>query len=151
MAIRRSSTDVTVYVNKAEGDREFLFFDKILNSGALPFKIGKTCRSPSLTSAVLTSVETTVLMEMNDPEKKLFNMKAGFYDKLESELQGLPSTYYVGRVMAFKLTERNSSYAMALVIKHFVSDDALPACPHVKATSLLTVYRKLMRLELHLY
>ncbi|KAF6138426.1 hypothetical protein GIB67_027998 [Kingdonia uniflora] len=73
MAIRRSSTDVTVYANKAEGDIEFLIFDKILNSGALPFKIGKTYRSPSIISAVLTSVETTVLMEMNDPGKELFS------------------------------------------------------------------------------
>ncbi|KAF6148206.1 hypothetical protein GIB67_011981, partial [Kingdonia uniflora] len=80
----------------------------------------------------LTLVETTVLMEMNDLEKELFNMKAGFYDKLESKLQGLPNTYYVGRLMAFELTERNSSYAMALVVKHFVSDNALPAYPHVK-------------------
>ncbi|KAF9603315.1 hypothetical protein IFM89_034664 [Coptis chinensis] len=37
----------------------------------------------------------------------------GFYEKLESELQGLNNTYYVGSLMAFELTERNSSYAMA--------------------------------------
>jgi hypothetical protein len=35
-------------------------------------------------------------------------MKDGFYEKLESELQGLKNTYYVGRLMAFELTERNS-------------------------------------------
>ncbi|KAF6146108.1 hypothetical protein GIB67_002786 [Kingdonia uniflora] len=121
----------------AEGDREFLIFDKILNSGALPFKIGKTYRSPSLTSAVLTSVVATVLMEMNDPEKELFNMTVGFYDKLESELQALPNTYYVGKLMAFELTERNSSYAMALVVKHFVNDKALPAYPHVKTVEAI--------------
>ncbi|KAF6174126.1 hypothetical protein GIB67_003765, partial [Kingdonia uniflora] len=74
-------------------------------------KIGKTYRSPSLTSA---------------------DMKAGFYDNLESELQGLPNTYYVGKLMAFELTKRNSSYAMALIVKHFVSDNALPAYPYVK-------------------
>ncbi|KAF6171936.1 hypothetical protein GIB67_011833 [Kingdonia uniflora] len=56
----------------------------------------------------------------------------GFYDKLESELQGLPNTYYVGRLIPFYLTKRNSSYAMALVVKHFVGDNALLAYPHVK-------------------
>ncbi|OWM69223.1 hypothetical protein CDL15_Pgr025410 [Punica granatum] len=42
------------------------------------------------------------------------DMKNGFYERLESELQGLRNTYYVGGLMAFELTERNSSYAMAL-------------------------------------
>ncbi|KAF6158732.1 hypothetical protein GIB67_040246 [Kingdonia uniflora] len=235
IAIRRSSTDVTVDVKKGEGDIEVLNFDKIIMSGALPFKNGRTYRSPSLTSSVLTSMETTELMDMNKLEKELFSkvetidyyttvlkikglesipkgfyyfgdfmedpttignpvamqrfyddtniflfwsygnsedikgptviklamnvvknmggeveevvlqrrfkyfphvnsedMKAGFYDKLESELQGLQNTYYVGGLMAFELTERNSSYAMALVLKHFASDNALLAYPYVK-------------------
>ncbi|OVA06663.1 AMP-dependent synthetase/ligase [Macleaya cordata] len=60
------------------------------------------------------------------------DMKDGFYEKLESELQGLQSTYYVGGLMAFELTERNSSYAMALICKHFANDSPLPAFPYVK-------------------
>lgn len=64
-------------------------------------------------------------------------MMNGFYDKLESELQGMRNTYYVGGLMAFELTERNSSYAMALVCKHFANDNALPKFPYVKVNSLL--------------
>lgn len=59
-------------------------------------------------------------------------MKAGFYDKLETELQGQQNTYYIGGLMAFELTERNSSYAMALVRKHFANADPLPRLPYVK-------------------
>ncbi|KAF9597218.1 hypothetical protein IFM89_016359 [Coptis chinensis] len=60
------------------------------------------------------------------------DMKLGFYEKLESELQGLNNTYYVGGLMAFELTERNSSYAMALACKHFATDSVLPVFPYVK-------------------
>ncbi|KAG5250029.1 AMP-dependent synthetase and ligase family protein [Salix suchowensis] len=49
-------------------------------------------------------------------------MKGGFYDKLESELQGQRNTFYVGGLMAFELTERNSSYAMALSLLSLKSD-----------------------------
>lgn len=59
-------------------------------------------------------------------------MKAGFYEKLEGEVQGLQNTYYVGGLMAFELTERNSSYAMALVRKHFANDNPSPMFPYVK-------------------
>lgn len=59
-------------------------------------------------------------------------MKNGFYERLESELQGFQNTYYVGGLMAFELTERNSSYAMAMVCKHFGSDNEVPAFPYVK-------------------
>jgi hypothetical protein len=59
-------------------------------------------------------------------------MKDGFYEKLESELQGLKNTYYVGGLMAFELTERNSSYAMALICKHFANNNSLPTFPYVK-------------------
>ncbi|XP_062017094.1 uncharacterized protein LOC133733480 [Rosa rugosa] len=60
-------------------------------------------------------------------------MMNGFYNKLESELQGVKNTYYVGGLMAFELTERNSSYAMALVCKHFANDNPLPKLPYVKS------------------
>lgn len=63
-------------------------------------------------------------------------MKAGFYDKLENELQGQQNTYYVGGLMAFELTERNSSYAMALVRKHFVNADPIPRFPYVKVLKI---------------
>ncbi|KAI3898075.1 hypothetical protein MKX03_002146 [Papaver bracteatum] len=64
------------------------------------------------------------------------DMKDGFYDKLESELQGMQNTYYVGGLMVFELTERNSSYAMALVCKHFANDNSLPMYPYVKVNKL---------------
>ncbi|KAF5726792.1 hypothetical protein HS088_TW22G00474 [Tripterygium wilfordii] len=64
------------------------------------------------------------------------DMKEGFYEKLESELQGLRNTYYVGGLMAFELTERNSSYAMSLVWKHFASNDSFPVLPYVKSLFL---------------
>ncbi|KAI3705436.1 hypothetical protein L1987_75673 [Smallanthus sonchifolius] len=60
------------------------------------------------------------------------DMKEGFYDKMENELQGQQNTYYVGGLVAFELTERNSSYAMNLVRKHFANDDPLPKFPYVK-------------------
>ena len=63
------------------------------------------------------------------------DMKEGFYDKVETQLQGQQNTYYVGGLMAFELTERNSFYAMALVCKHFASDTSLPVFPYVKVTS----------------
>lgn len=59
-------------------------------------------------------------------------MKNGFYEKMESELQGQQNTYYVGGLVAFELTERNSSYAMNLVCKHFANDSPLPKFPYVK-------------------
>ncbi|KAI3869382.1 hypothetical protein MKW92_034984 [Papaver armeniacum] len=71
------------------------------------------------------------------------DMKDGFYDKLESELQGMQNTYYVGGLMAFELTERNSSYAMALVCKHFASDNSLPMYPYVKRLLPLVKHNKI--------
>ena len=61
-------------------------------------------------------------------------MKDGFYERFESELQGLSNTYYVGGLMAFELTERNSSYAMALICKHFASNNSIPQFPYVKVS-----------------
>ncbi|KAK4254880.1 hypothetical protein QN277_007957 [Acacia crassicarpa] len=60
-------------------------------------------------------------------------MKNGFYDKIELELQGSRNTYYVGGLMAFELTERNSSYAMALVCKNFGTKNDLPTSPYTKS------------------
>lgn len=59
-------------------------------------------------------------------------VKSGFYEKLECELQGFQNTYYVGGLMAFELTERNSSYAMAMVCKHFTTDNSMLIFPYVK-------------------
>ena len=59
-------------------------------------------------------------------------MKDGFYDKMENELQGQQNTYYVGGLVAFELTERNSTYAMSLIRKHFANDNPVPNFPYVK-------------------
>lgn len=59
-------------------------------------------------------------------------MKDGFYEKLETQLQGQLNTYYVGGLMAFELTERNASYAMDLIRKHFANDLPVPTFPYVK-------------------
>ncbi|CAN4114036.1 unnamed protein product [Withania somnifera] len=60
------------------------------------------------------------------------DMKDGFYEKIENQLQGQRNTYYVGGLMAFELTERNSSYSMALISKHFANSDPQPGFPYVK-------------------
>ncbi|KAK4371724.1 hypothetical protein RND71_007108 [Anisodus tanguticus] len=59
-------------------------------------------------------------------------MKEGFYDKIENQLQGQQNTYYVGELMAFELTERNSSYSMALISKYFATTDLQPGFPNIK-------------------
>nr|KYP58460.1 Putative fatty-acid--CoA ligase fadD25 [Cajanus cajan] len=61
------------------------------------------------------------------------DMRNGFYEKLESELQGSRNTYYVGGLMAFELTERNSSYAMGLICKNFANKSDLPIFPYTKS------------------
>ncbi|KAK2993082.1 hypothetical protein RJ640_029788, partial [Escallonia rubra] len=231
MAVRRSTSGVTIDVQSSSGEPTVMEFDKIIVSGALPFKNGKIYRSPLSDSAkaedevmdlsmlekeLFSKVQTidyytTVLkirgMEhvpigfyyfgefMDDPatignpvamqkfygdtdiflfwsygnsadikgervtelaidavgrmggkvEKvvlqrrfKYFphvssqDMKDGFYEKVETELQGQQNTYYVGGLMAFELTERNSTYAMNLVCKHFASETSLPKFPYVK-------------------
>ncbi|KAL0550754.1 hypothetical protein IC582_009815 [Cucumis melo] len=60
------------------------------------------------------------------------DMEDGFYKRLELELQGSLNTYYTGGLMAFELTERNSSYAMALVCKHFANDNSSPTFSYAK-------------------
>ncbi|XP_077254119.1 uncharacterized protein LOC143893052 [Tasmannia lanceolata] len=230
LAIQRNSGTITVDVKIANGEKEVLEFDKIIISGALPFKNGRTYRS-SLTSMA----RETGVLAMNELEEELFckvqtvdyyttvlkikglehmpmgfyyfgefmedpatigypvamqrfyadtdiflfwsygnsedirgatvtklavdvvnnmggevekvvlqrrfnyfphvsseDMKCGFYEKLESELQGSQNTYYVGGLMAFELTERNSSYSVGLVCKYFANDSALPTFPYVK-------------------
>ncbi|XP_058073505.1 uncharacterized protein LOC131222454 [Magnolia sinica] len=235
LAVQRGLDGVSINIKNANGENEVLEFDKIIMSGALPFKNGRTYRSPSLASA------EAEVMDMNELEKELFHkvqtidyyttvfkikglehipmgfyyfsefmedpatighpvamqrfyadtdlflfwsygnsgdimgpaviklaaavvknmggevekvvlqrrfkyfphvksedMKGGFYEKLESELQGSQNTYYVGGLMAFELTERNSSYAMAMACKHFASEGASPLFPYVKR--LLPLY-----------
>ncbi|KAA3490579.1 AMP-dependent synthetase and ligase family protein [Gossypium australe] len=233
LAIRHndSADGVSINVKNIKGESEVMEFDKIIVSGAFPFKNGKTYRSPASNH---TEHETQA-MDLNDLEKELFSkvmtidyyttvlkikgledmpvgfyyfgeymddpasighpvamqrfyadsdiflfwsygnsldiqgstvcelaikavepmggqveqvvlqrrfkyfphvssqdMKNGFYERLESELQGKRNTYYVGGLMAFELTERNSSYAMALICKHFANNKSTPVFPYVK-------------------
>lgn len=62
------------------------------------------------------------------------DMKDGFYERLESELQGFQNTYYVGGLLAFELTERNASYSIAAVCKHFAIDVEKTVSPYVKVS-----------------
>ncbi|XP_027911686.1 uncharacterized protein LOC114170408 [Vigna unguiculata] len=79
-------------------------------------------------------VENVILQRrfMYFPHVGSQDMKDGFYEKLESKLQGSRNTYYVGGLMAFELTERNSSYAMALICKNFAHSNDLPIFPYTK-------------------
>ncbi|MBA0867227.1 hypothetical protein Goshw_028484 [Gossypium schwendimanii] len=234
LAIRRndSADGVSINVQNIKGESEVMEFDKIIISGAFPFKNGKTYRSPASNH---TEHETQA-MDLNDLEKELFSkvmtidyyttvlkikgledmpvgfyyfgeymddpasighpvamqrfyadsdiflfwsygnsldiqgstvcelaikavepmggqveqvvlqrrfkyfphvssqdMKNGFYERLESELQGKRNTYYVGGLMAFELTERSSSYAMALICKHFANNKSTSVFPYVKS------------------
>ncbi|CAM6111386.1 unnamed protein product [Calypogeia fissa] len=67
-------------------------------------------------------VETLILQRKwrYFPHIRSPDMKAGFYDKLE-ELQGKNNTYYTGALMAFELTERNTSFSTGLINKCFGS------------------------------
>ncbi|XP_063940050.1 uncharacterized protein LOC135149116 [Daucus carota subsp. sativus] len=76
------------------------------------------------------------------PHIKSQDMKDGFYNRMESELQGQLNTYYVGGLMAFELTERNSTYAMALVRKHFANNNLQPKFPYVKRLFTLQSHRR---------
>lgn len=69
-------------------------------------------------------------------------MKDGFYNKLEFLLQGQQNTYFVSGLMAFELTERNSSYAMELVRKHFANNNPVPSYPYVKVWSIIDKFSK---------
>ncbi|KAK6235645.1 hypothetical protein SCA6_010982 [Theobroma cacao] len=232
LAVRRNALGVSIDVKNVNGDSEVMEFDKLIVSGAFPFKNGKTYRSPLSHPAE----NETGVMDLNDLEKELFSkvmtidyyttalkikgledmpvgfyyfgeymddpatigqpvamqrffadadiflfwsygnslnirgatvcelaikavetmggeveqvvlqrrfkyfphvssqdMKNGFYERIESELQGKRNTYYVGGLTAFELTERNSSYAMALVCKHFANNNSPPVLPYVKS------------------
>ncbi|XP_048140315.1 uncharacterized protein LOC115738225 [Rhodamnia argentea] len=235
-AVRRNSSGVNVDITNTSGETDHKEFDKIIISGAFPFKNSRTYRSPpsseeaemglldvsDLERELFSKVQTidyytTVLKikgleripvgfyylgeYMDDPstighpvamqrfyadtdiflfwsygdsvnirgsnvidlaievvkrmggevEKVILqrrfkyfphvgstDMKDGFYEKVESELQGHRNTYYIGGLFAFELTERNSSYAMALICKHFANANSLPTLPYVK--SLFTLH-----------
>ena len=53
----------------------------------------------------------------------------GIRSKVEIELQGMRDIYYVGDPMPFELTQRNASYVVALVCKHFANDNPSPTFP----------------------
>ncbi|XP_057823986.2 uncharacterized protein LOC131036178 [Cryptomeria japonica] len=109
VSIERDSNSVRVHTKDSERQEEkTMEFDKIIISGAIPF------------------AGSTKVYRSNSTD-----MKAGFYDRLE-ELQGQENTYYVGGLMAFELTELNSTHAIDLVCKHFGSDVHNPPFPYVK-------------------
>jgi len=62
------------------------------------------------------------------------DMKNGFYEKVESQLQGFQNTYFVGGLLAFELTERNALYSISAVCKHFAIASELPMIPYVKVS-----------------
>jgi hypothetical protein len=62
------------------------------------------------------------------------DMKNGFYEKVESQLQGFQNTYFVGGLLAFELTERNAFYSISSVCKHFAIASELPKVPYVKVS-----------------
>ncbi|WVZ86080.1 hypothetical protein U9M48_032921 [Paspalum notatum var. saurae] len=229
LRVKRDSCGATVIIKNNNDDVEVREFDKIIFSGSLPFKNGKTYRSLSLTDG------ENEVVELNDLERELFSkvqtidyyttvvkiegfdhmpkgfyyfgeymedpttighpvamqrffantniflfwsygnsadikgsyvakcvtdvvasmggtvqkvilqrrfkyfphvssedMKNGFYEKVESQLQGFQNTYYVGGLLAFELTERNALYSISSVCKHFASDSELPMIPYVK-------------------
>ncbi|XP_015691720.2 uncharacterized protein LOC102705529 [Oryza brachyantha] len=227
--VKRNSCGANVTVKNNDGEKQVMEFDKIILSGALPFKNGKTYRSSSLTDGESEVVElhnlerelfskvqtidyyTTVVKIngfenipkgfyyfgefMEDPttighpvamqrfyaDTNIFlfwsygnsadikgsfvakcvtnvvssmggsvqnvilqrrfkyfphvsskDMKDGFYERLESELQGCQNTYYVGGLLAFELTERNASYSITTVCKHFAIDGEQKMSPYVK-------------------
>ncbi|RDX99010.1 fadD28, partial [Mucuna pruriens] len=98
-------------------------------------------KGPTVTELVIKTleamggeVENVILQRcfMYFPHVSSQDMKDGFYQKLESKLQGSRNTYYVGGLMAFELTERNSSYAMALICKNFANSNDFPTFPYTK-------------------
>ncbi|KAK7262556.1 hypothetical protein RJT34_30130 [Clitoria ternatea] len=98
-------------------------------------------RGPTITKLAIKTikamggeVESVILQRRFKyfPHVSSQDMKNGFYEKLGSELQGSRNTYYVGGLMAFELTERNSSYSMALICKNFANSNDLPTFPYTK-------------------
>ncbi|KAL6652550.1 hypothetical protein ACP70R_011475 [Stipagrostis hirtigluma subsp. patula] len=87
---------------------------------------------------VVTSMGGTVQKVLLQRRFKYFphvsseDMKNGFYERVESQLQGFQDTYYVGGLLAFELTERNALYSISAVCKHFAIDGEQPKTPYVK-------------------
>ncbi|XP_037495942.1 uncharacterized protein LOC105650488 [Jatropha curcas] len=69
LAVRRNSDNVSVDVRNCNGEVKVMKFDKIIVSGAFPFKHGKTYRSPT---SNLTELENEV-MELEELERELFS------------------------------------------------------------------------------
>ncbi|KAK7272024.1 hypothetical protein RJT34_28363 [Clitoria ternatea] len=99
-------------------------------------------KGPTVTKLAINAVESmggeveSVVLQRRFkyfPHVSSQDMRSGFYEKLESELQGSRNTYYVGGLMAFELTERNSSYAMALICKKFAISSDLPLFHYTKS------------------
>eukprot|EP01018_Ginkgo_biloba_P017034 Gb_16376 [translate_table: standard] len=90
-------------------------------------------------------VESVILQRQWNyfPHVSSQDMKRGFYERMEKELQGRQNTYYVGRLMAFKLTELNSFYAINLVCRYFASDKTSPPLPYVKLKPRMEKVREL--------
>ncbi|KAF0890511.1 hypothetical protein E2562_002868 [Oryza meyeriana var. granulata] len=227
--VKRNSCGASVTIKNNNGEKQVMEFDKIILSGALAFKNGKTYRSSSLTDGESEVVElnnlerelfskvqtidyyttvvkingfehipkgfyyfgefmedpttighpvamqrffadtniflfwsygnsadikgsfvakcvTDVVSSMGGDVQKVIlqrrfkyfphvsskDMKDGFYERLESQLQGFQNTYYVGGLLAFELTERNASYSIMAVCKHFAIDDEKEMTPYVK-------------------
>ncbi|KAJ8565199.1 hypothetical protein K7X08_007775 [Anisodus acutangulus] len=103
-----------------------------MDTRAFGRKSGRTYRSPSNSISVANVEGSTVLHLAVDAVKRIGDMKEGFYDKIENQLHGQQNSYYVGELMAFELTERNSSYSMALISKHFATTDLQPGFPNIK-------------------
>ena len=78
-------------------------------------------------SIYLFHIPTVIIYSIAD-------MKDGFYERFESQLQGFQNTYYVGGLLAFELTERNASYSIAAVCKHFAIDVEQTVTPYVKVS-----------------
>ncbi|CAD6263388.1 unnamed protein product [Miscanthus lutarioriparius] len=87
---------------------------------------------------VVTSMGGTVQKVLLQRRFKYFphvsseDMKNGFYEKVESQLQGFQNTYFVGGLLAFELTERNALYSISAVCKHFAIASEIPMVPYVK-------------------
>ncbi|CAO2184500.1 unnamed protein product [Urochloa humidicola] len=94
---------------------------------------------------VVTSMGGTVQKVLLQRRFKYFphvsseDMKNGFYERVESHLQGFQNTYYVGGLLAFELTERNALYSISAVCKHFAIDSELPTIPYVKRLFPLSI------------
>ncbi|PAN36509.1 hypothetical protein PAHAL_6G288900 [Panicum hallii] len=94
---------------------------------------------------VVTSMGGTVQNVLLQRRFKYFphvsseDMKNGFYERVESQLQGFQNTYYVGGLLAFELTERNALYSISSVCKHFAIGSELPPIPYVKRLFPLSI------------